>query len=467
MISVRRWFSRLSSGLVSSSASKAVVYPVMVGVYAVVLFWVYSQLVTGPFAYLGYRFSEPTPLLMVLVWIVASLVALALPARLDRPSSVMIWILYAVTVAPTILMAPYTSYLDDPSAILLSVAVALVFAAVVLGQNPAPRSLRLSVSPRAIWVFLGVFSIATYAMLLVFQGIQVSPFNIDDIYGVREGFADEVGNVRILAYLVQTQANVVNPFIAAIGLVTRRWWVIAIAVAGQVLIYSTTGFKHVLFAILAWLVVVIILRRNGKRTRASVLVWGASALVLAAAAVDRATGGYLATSLFSRRFIFTPGLFTSVYAHFFSIHPQAHLGYSVLAPFVDYPYDTTPPFLIGEWMAGVPTMASNANLFADGFANFGLLGLVGAGAILLVYLRVLDRAAVGLPIVVSALVVVILAVALSNASILTSMFSHGLVAAVVLLAWMPRNTSFRPRPFTDPDFIASGLEHIHRRVGTR
>ena len=214
----------------------------------------------------------------------------------------------------------------------------------------------------------------------------------------------------------------------------------AVAVGGQLILYSTTGFKHVLFGILAWLVMVIVLRRKGTQTRGSSLLIGATALVLIAAVIDSLASSNLATSLFSRRFIFTPGVFTSIYVRFFSENPHAHLGHSILRPFVDYPYELNPPYLIGEWMAGNPALAANANLFADGFANFGYAGMVGAGAVLLVYLRFLDRAAVGLPIVMSGMVVVIPAVALSNTSVLTGMLSHGLVAAVLLLALVPRDT---------------------------
>lgn len=53
-----------------------------------------------------------------------------------------------------------------------------------------------------------------------------------------------------------------------------------------------------------------------------------------------------------------------------------------------------------------------------------------------IYLRFLDRAAHGLPVAVSGLILII---TLSNTSVLTAMLTHGLVAAVVILAVAPRN----------------------------
>lgn len=425
---------------------KLVVYPAMVSAYAWTLHWAYSTLVAPKFAYLGYRYAPPSHDLVVITIAIATLLALlALPARLGRPSSIMIWILYVVTVAPTILMAPYTSYLDDGTALVLASTVAAVFAAVALAQSRDPRPLPWHLSSRTLWIAIAVFTIGTYLLLLFTQGLSVSALNLLDVYDVRAEYADEVRDVGILGYLVTTQANVVNPLIAARGITTRRWSLVLAAIFGQFVLYSTTGFKHILFAILAWLLIFLVLHRKGVSTRASTLVWGATGLMLVAAIVDTmVNANSLMTSLFSRRFILTPGVFSSVYVRFFSENPQVHLGHSILRPFVDYPYDATPPYVIGAWMAGLPDMASNANLFADGYANFGWLGVVGAGGVLLIFLRIVDRAAVGLPIFVSALVLVIPAVALSNTSVLTAMLSHGLVAAVILLAWMPRLTAPLP-----------------------
>lgn len=416
-----------------------IAYPTMVGLYAYVLHWAYVTFVTTPFAYLGYRYSPPNAETSVTVWLIATVVAFALPRTLARPSAVMLWTLFVVTVAPSILMAPYTSYLDDGLAMTMSLIVGAVYVVVALGQRGERRALVAHVSPTTLWLILGTFSVITYLLLMLTQGLSFQFLAILDVYDVRAEYADEVQSVGVLGYLVATQANVVNPLIAARGFVHRRWTLVAAAVLGQLVLYSTTGFKHVLFGILAWVVMLIVLRRRGTATRGPVLLIGAGALILMAALVDQVSSSNLMTSLFSRRFIFTPGVFTSVYVKFFSENPQAHLGHSILRAFVDYPYDLTPPYVIGAWMAGNPALAANANLFADGFSNFGWLGIVGAGAVLLVYLRFLDRAAVGLPIVLSAIVVVIPAVALSNASVLTGMLSHGLVAAVALLALIPRD----------------------------
>lgn len=421
-------------------------YPVIVALYCVVLQWAYADLISPSFSYLGYRYSTPALDVQVLVWLIASAVMFALPRKLDRPSSIVLWVLYAVTVAPAILMSPYTSYLNDRDALVMSLILGAIFAGVSLSQLGERTALRLHVSPTTLWLVLALFSGTTYILLMVTQGISVEFVSILDVYDVRADYVDEARDIGILSYLVTTQANVVNPLIAARGYIHRKWGLVAIAVVGQLLLYTTTGYKHVLFGILAWLVMALVLRVKGSQTRGSTLLIGATALVISSAVIDQLGNTNLASSLFSRRFIFTPGVFTSIYTRFFTDNQQVHLGHSILRPFVDYPYEKSPPFMVGYWMAGDFNLAANANLFADGYSNFGYVGMLGAGIVLLVYLRFLDKAAVGLPIALSAIVVVIPAVALSNASVLTSMLTHGLAFAVLLLALVPRDTEIGKDP---------------------
>lgn len=422
------------------------VLPVGVVLFALLLHWVYANLVSPSFAYLGYRYREPSAETFGITIAFAVLVALVLPRRIERASSIVLWLLYALTLAPSILMSSYTPYLDDTAAILMSVVLALVFVAVTLGVRGEIRPYRISVSPTSFWLILAVFSLITYGLLAVTQGLSFRFISFFDVYDVREEYAANLEGVGILSYLVFTQANVVNPLMVARGVFGRRpLWTIA-GLFGQFLLYSGTGFKAIILAIPAWLIMAFLLRRRVKSLEGTAILWGAAALVVVSGVIDELASSNILTSLLTRRFILTPGLFSSAYVGFFSENPQVHLGHSVLRFFVDYPYERTPPYVIGEWIANLPTMAANANLFADGYANFGWLGIIGAGAVLLVYLRVLNRAAFGLPIGVIGVVMTMPIIALSNTSVLTAMLSHGLAVAVLALAVMPRDLLTKPAP---------------------
>ena len=97
-------------------------------------------------------------------------------------------------------------------------------------------------------------------------------------------------------------------------------------------------------------------------------------MVLVAIVADKLLHSEWFTAILLQRLIATPGLLTGMYVEFFSAHPKAMLAHSVLAPFLAYPYDREPSFLIGRAYFGSETVQANANIWADGYANFGWAG---------------------------------------------------------------------------------------------
>lgn len=70
------------------------------------------------------------------------------------------------------------------------------------------------------------------------------------------------------------------------------------------------------------------------------------------------------------------GVADSLLCRLLSTHPKALLSYSIFEKFIDPVYDKSPPYIIGTEYFGRPEMATNANMFADAFANFGYIGFL-------------------------------------------------------------------------------------------
>ncbi|MDO5634114.1 MAG: hypothetical protein Q4G34_04510 [Micrococcus sp.] len=427
--------------------------------YAFVLHYAYATLVSPNFSYLGYRYESPEPWTVGVTLLAVWVCAISLPRRLDRPSGTVLWLLFTLTAAPTMLMGAYTSYLSSSRAVLLALMTALaVLAAIWISRVPLAIP-RIVAPSNVFWAIVVGISLMTYGILIATQGLSLSLISLDSVYDVREDFSSSLAQAGILGYLVFNQANVVNPIIFARGIYSGRLWLVAVALLGQLVLYSGTGFKTILFSTMA-LIVVLLIFRSRVAPNGALLLAGAAVLMIAAAVLDDlfSERGFL-TTLFSRRFLMTPGTFSSVYVAFFSDNPHALLGHSILSGWVDYPYSTTPPYLVADWMAGLPTMAANANLFADGFANFGWAGLIGAGVLLGVMVTALDTVSRGMPTWVPAIVMTMPVVALSNTSILTSILSHGLGLALVLLLLAPRDGWERRRtsaPRAADDSVGEG-----------
>jgi len=433
--------------------------------YALSLHWVYLHLVTEPFAYAGFTYRAATLQTTLATAGTTCLVALTLPPRPSRVSHVVLLVLFVVAVAPAMLMVAYTGYVRGADAVLATLAVGAGFAVATLGmslldgraarvaedaRSPTGRAASPTTSPTTrrrlrpgtlAWVVCGVHSALTYGLMAATTGLSLHLVALDDVYDVRAAYKEEVlAGSGALGYLLSGQANVVNTLVIARGLSRRNVPLVVLGVLGQLVLYSGTGFKTILFSFPAVLAVALATGLLRRRTAAVRAAWLAApvALMAAAAAADDLQGGLVWTSLFTRRFLITPGVLTSVYVDFFGDNPPAMLGQSVLRWWVDYPYDRSIPLEVGQYLQPGGALAANANLFADGFANFGVLGVVGTGVALLLFLRVVDHVSRGLPLAVGAMVMVMPSITLSNTSLPTAMLSHGLVIGALVLALAPR-----------------------------
>jgi hypothetical protein len=151
--------------------------------------------------------------------------------------------------------------------------------------------------------------------------------------------------------------------------------------------------------------------------------------------------GLMAESLVGVRMTALPGLLTGYYYEFFSSHPQAHLGHSILSSLVDYPYAVEPPYLIGARYFHSASNDANANIWADAYANFGYAGIVLFTILFAILLWLYDSIATGSRNTrVAALAIGLPAFALANGGLLTSLLTNGVALAMLLVYLMPPTT---------------------------
>src|SRR5207249_3383875 len=136
---------------------------------------------------------------------------------------------------------------------------------------------------------------------------------------------------------------------------------------------SITGYKSVLISVPLALVVSLLIRLAPRQAMAGALLGLVGGIAFAG--VTRILVGGLLGGLI-RRAIDVPGQLTAYYFDYFSAHPTYGLSHSVLGWLGGGPYSVTPPALIASVYFGRPDANANANLWADGFANFGLAGIL-------------------------------------------------------------------------------------------
>jgi hypothetical protein len=442
----------------------------LVGVvaYASLLVASYVTTIAPAFAYMGYTLEPAAPPYLVLGFAVSVLPALWLPLQLARPSAGVVWIIYLLAYVPSTLM-PLLSLVRPPEDVALLV-VAIGTAFTLLSLVPSLRLLRLRRLRVPSWVFWSAFVALCGFLLLQItseHGYAIALPSLSEVYDVR-GEYKEAAESRLSRLGVSWIGNVLAPFLFAVALVRRRPLLALPALALQAYLFSITGFRSLLFAAV---ILVVLLGASAMRGRylGAYLAWGGSALIVGSWLLDQALQTIAFTSTLVRRLIATPGLLSGWYFDFFSDNPQVRLSHSVLARWLDYPYDVAPPFLIGARYFGRDETYANANFWADAFANFGFSGIFVFTVVLGLILWFADSTVGASDSARTRLALLLLGVpafTLSNTALTTTLLTHGLALALLILFVVPRNITAgayderaepcprlreRPRPANRPE----------------
>jgi hypothetical protein len=270
-------------------------------------------------------------------------------------------------------------------------------------------------------------------------GIQFKLLSFSDVYNVRSVFtAQESGP---LGYLLDWQANVINPFFIVYGIRFHRILPLIIGALGDFLIYTTTGDKSVLFSAIAIVAIIAALHQNESAARppAAGVRIGLSFAFLAAVAytIDRLSHSFIWTSLFVRRLSLVAGVNTGYYFQYFSFAPKTHLAYGLIGAILGTSGATPPPqqiaFAIYHTTVGNP----NVNIWADAYANFGYIGVIAFTLILAGFLWLYDGVAQKINRQEATVLITIPALTLTNSALFTCLLTHGMLLALFFVMQWP------------------------------
>jgi hypothetical protein len=418
-------------------------------VFAVALGFVDYFLIAPNFSYLGFSHETPTPGPVAILTLSYLFAASRLPVSWERPSTLIYWMLFALVVAP-IHVVP--AFMLDRSPATWGMVFSISSAFFLLGfvYSIRPQAIPRPALPKNFyWFFVVGIWLALIAVVISQYGFHFQLVSLADIYEVRSEFRDtEAEMTRVMKYALPWLGFVVAPLGMAYGFLKKNWFFVAGGILTELFLVGVSGFKSLLFssllvALLVVMVMMVELRKFGK-LMPPLLACSAVGVF----AVDWLTNGYLLSSIFIRRLMLTAGVNTNYYFEFFWDRPKAQLGHGLLAGVVDYPYPTVPAKLIGILFYGSDKTNANANLWADAFSNFGIWGVLGFTVLLALLLLVIDATAVNLPRALAMIVLAMPALSLSNSALLTTLLTHGVLLAVVLLYLMPveKQPIGMPRP---------------------
>jgi hypothetical protein len=330
---------------------------------------------------------------------------------------------------------------------------------------PIPRVVFRPVCREVFWIVFSLMLVGFYVTLLrVFGPPRL--VSILEVYEVRLDAREILKEARWgVGYMLRLVSNTLAPFIFSVGLARRRLLLVGLGFLLSVSAFSFDGAKLTLafpiFMLAYWIL-------KGFRTEHIVAI--VALAVLLCGAIDMIIFQRpFATGLFTYRCLADPGLLSGYYYSFFSQNPKfmwssGRLGFvlGLTNPYGDY---LSPGFLIGLVNFGNPVHNANANIWADGFANFGFIGAFVETVLLLGYLWLYDWVTLRRDPAMGRLLALVPAFVVANDGILTSFVTHGLLSLLLIQMLQPEPSRRVPRPLRT-ERLGRGIKHGFKKSST-
>lgn len=412
--------------------------------YAVVFRLVYDIYISPIYGYSGLRDRQSSMGEILFSWGCIASVSAILPLRIDRPSGVFVWMLYAFVYVPTLSLT-FVIGLNDPAFYIPSLLALTAAFGVIAGtsQMALPRVQPHTDRPlRNLGHALLILLFVSSAILWIkFHGIMTFA-GVRNVYFQR--FAASEASNGFFGY-VRTYYNfILGSGLIAVGLARHRPVAVILGVGSFFFTYMIDAQK-VSLIIPAWCFSVFIISRYTKNL-SIFYTTGLAVIVALSSLFGRSTSFFrFILDLILVRSIAIPGQSFQLYTDFFS--KTSHTWWSnvkginliVPAP-ASFASDSSWPnlgLLIGREYYGINSrMNANANLFAgEGVAAAGSFGVLVIGALLALWLRTLDRAALGWNRAFVLVISAPMALCLTNSHLSTLLLSFGGFFWLAYLTW--------------------------------
>jgi hypothetical protein len=392
------------------------------------------------FGYLGYVYREPDRLWMLASFVLLLVVAAFLPYRPRKFSGYAAWFLYASLLVPVATVPLYGSSRAPDDVFVFALFCAGIWIGIALitrSRFRIPMPIK-EVGSGLMWAVVATISLVTYVYIGSVFGITLNIMSVFDVYDTRLEYRDGViPTVPLLGYLISNQGNVINPFLMAFGVIKKRWEFAVLGALGQLVLYSTTGFKTVLISIPLCIGLAFLLRYR-EDVRGTTILLAATLLAWGAIFLDR-IAPFGAVDVLVARIFMNAGYVMTMYRDVYGDGPFHLWDYSFLGGFVEAPFLTSPGYHVAISALGRPDVQMNGSFFADGYANLGYVGILVEAVFLLLLLLLVDSASRRVPVALLIPVGLLPVFTLGNVSPFTAALSSGFGLMILLFVFYPRD----------------------------
>ena len=362
------------------------------------------------------------------------IVFVLMPKTSKKLSDILAWLLILLSYIP---MLTIFAFMDE--ARIFMYAVTAFWAAVFMMMHMPTVSLaplkQSGIIRYSLFVCLGVI---VFLMVYKYLGLSFN-FDLTKVYDIRSQYVET--DIPLAGYLFNWLAHIVAPIFFALFIIKKRWFLVALIVLLQVLLFSVTGLKSFLFALAFVLALMWVIRRRNPLAYTAI---GLSGTVILSMLSYYLIDDIWISSLFTRRVLLVPAQLSFLYYDFFSKNDLVFLSASRLGSSMSYPYPLPPGNLISEAYYGQPAMNACTGVVGDAYMNFGFTGLALWSVLLTIILKLVDTCSKRVDLRIGIAAIAMPAIALTNSGLLTNLLTHGLLLALILLYLMPKTyTSFK------------------------
>lgn len=393
---------------------------------------IYRTYISPVWGYTGLYYSHLSDWESAFIFVATAIVSFSMPTRLTKPSSIIIWLLYAFVFIPTIAITFMIG--NNPSEFYISSLLALAGAIILcafLTRGNEPSMLEKGHGDLFGRFMIGGFCIMAITLFFTFRNI-LSFSSIDDIY-VQRFAAAEVGN-GLVGYLRTYFSYVFSPALIAIGLVSRRPTLIFVGVAGYILSYAIDAAK---IALVMPAAIFIFVGAHSIRIASTSIYTMGIALIsgIASLFTDYSVTVRYFVDVFLLRTITIPG---QMFSQYYDLFEERGYTYWSNTKFVDllvpppaaFRFDPFWPVLgqiVGaEYYGANSRMNANANLFAgEGVAAGGPIGIILIALLLAGWLRLMDQCSRDWNRIFVITIIIPVGMALTNIHLTTLLLSFG------------------------------------------
>ncbi|CNI49939.1 Uncharacterised protein [Yersinia intermedia] len=389
------------------------------------------------FSYADYGY-HPSGIIIIVLAYICSIYPLLFYKPVMTPANYGLSLVYTFCFAPALLTLSFQWNKDFYSLVIIlimfSISMSLLFNT-VFGDRWSCRHNSKDLKSNLSKLYIYILTIISVIFLLYDNFHHMRFVSFYDVYALRFESRDATSSI-FSGYMVMWLSICFIPYYATVGILNRNLKFIGISILLALLVYMANGSKSALLLpfVIFFVAFIISLKRADFLIVIITLMTFAILILLC---LDM-PGLEMTKAIFFMRTLATSGWTLTTYYDYFSEHGYtyfSHIGivnyFTGLYPYGEYSLGQ----MIGLEYSGSSDANFNANFWAtDGFAAFGIIGVIPATLFMMLIVSMIDRIAANYNSTFVALWLTGFWITITNAPMSTSLLSGGGLLVLFLLS---------------------------------